>query len=353
MTLKKEFLNYIHLFRGLAIVVIVGIHCRISLPWSSNQQFSKAVFTTLLDSGTILFVFIAGFLFQYLKHKYEFFDYFKRKLKFVILPYLVVSVPILVYKYLTYSQPYEWMPNSLENQPYIIQCFYMILTGKHIGPFWFIPMIFIFYLISPLLLRLDNPKFYTYFFPFLFIAGLFTFRFGYYSTTIDSFIYFIPIYIFGMWGSAYRKQLTQTKVLYMVILFIIYIAISILEVVHIIEIPKLTSFESSNLLPYFHFNFAKVKVSLLCIILIRFFYLFNDNEISVLKKLADYSFGIFFLHMYIIQAIEIVIKTYFNNFELGLVSFVFYTLIVTIASMLLIDILKKLIGRNSRSFIGS
>lgn len=353
MTSKKEFLNYIHLFRGLAIVVIVGIHCRISLPWSNSEQFNKLIFTTLLDNGTILFVFIAGFLFQYLKHKYSFLDYFKRKLKFVVLPYILVSIPILLYKYYSYSEPYEWMPINLQNQSFFIKSLYMLFTGKHIGPFWFIPMIFIFYLISPILVKIDNPKFYKIVFPFLFIIGLFTYRFGYYSTTLDSFIHYLPIYIFGMWGSAYRKELTQVRINLVVSLFIIYLTLSFLEIVQIIEVPKLTSFESSKTLPYFHFNLSKLKVSILCIILIRFFYIFNNYNVGILKKLADDSFGIFFLHMYVITGTEILIEKYSSGFKLDALSFILYTVGVTMFSIFLIQGFKKLLDKNSRMIIGS
>lgn len=353
MKVVKDFLNYIHLFRGLAIVVIVGIHCRISLPWSHDHVLSKAIFTTVLDNGTVLFVFIAGFLFQYLKPKYQFLDYIKRKLKFVLMPYIIVSIPILVYKYYFYSHPYEWLPVSLESQSFVVKGLYMLYTGKHIGPFWFIPMIFIFYLISPFLIKIDNKKFYKYGFPFLFIAGQFTYQFGYFSTTIDSFVHYLPIYIFGMWGSTYRKQLTQVKMQCIVILFIIYMIISILEITQVIAIPKLTSFESSQLLPYFHFNFAKLKISILCIILIRFFYLFNATEVRLLKKLADNSFAIFFLHMYIITALEILVRRYYNSFELGTITFIIYTIIVTSISMILIELFKKIFGKKSRFFIGS
>jgi len=353
MTQKKEFLNYIHLFRGLAIVVIVGIHCRISFPWMESQEFGRQLFTTLLDNGTVLFVFIAGFLFQYLKRKYTFSSYFIRKLKFVILPYIIVSVPILLYKYFFHREGYAWLPDSLKDQPFYINSLYMLLTGKHIGPFWFIPMVFIFYLISPILIKIDKPEFYKFVFPLLFIAGLFTYRFGYYSSTIDSFIHYLPVYIFGMFGSAYRKELTQLKMQWVWVLFISYLTIVILELNQIIEVPKLTSFESAQSMPYFQFNFAKLKVSILCIILIRVFYKFNDYEVPSLKKLADDSFGIFFLHMYIITAIEMIIHKYYNRFELGLITFMLYTVIVTVFSILLIDVLKRVIGKNSRMIIGS
>jgi len=351
MNSNKEFLNYIHFFRGFAIVIIVGIHCRISLPWSEDQVLGRTIFTTLLDNGTVLFVFIAGFLFQYLKNKYQFNSYFKRKLRFVILPYLLISIPILLYKYL-FPQEYPWLPSSLAEMPYIIKAGYMILTGKHIGPFWFIPMIFIFYLISPLLVKIDQPKFYSFVFPILFLGGLFTFRFGYYSTIIDSFIHYLPIYIFGMWAASQRHEIIRIKKPWVVLLIILYVIIAFLEVINVISIPKLTDFISSSTLPYFAFNWAKLKACILCIICLRIFYMYNEKNSKVLKILADDSFGIYFVHMYFITLIEYVLNKYYP-IELNVVYFILYIMIVTLGSIISIEIVKKIMGSKSRMVIGS
>lgn len=351
MNSNKEFLNYIHFFRGFAIVIIVGVHCRISLPWSEEGILGKAIFTTLLDNGTVLFVFIAGFLFQYLKKKYEFKSYFKRKIRFVILPYLLVSIPILLYKYFS-PEDYPWLPTSISEKPYFIKAGYMLITGKHIGPFWFIPMIFIFYLISPLLIRVDQANFYKIVFPILFLGGLFTFRFGYYSTIIDSFIHYLPVYIFGMWAAHHRHKILSVNIQWAVLLILLYLTIASLEVTGTISIPKLTDFKSSTTLPYFAFNWAKLKACILCIICLRLFYIYNEKNSTVLIKLADDSFGIYFVHMYFITLIELVLNKYYP-IELTVLYFIIYVIIVTISSIIFIEMVKKLMGSKSRMVIGS
>src|SRR5690606_5585731 len=97
---KPVFLNYIHYLRGLAILLIVGIHCRISFPW--EHKIEARIFESLLDNSTIIFIFISGFLFQHLfVNNFNFRKYLVKKLKFVILPYLLVSIlPILDKLYL-------------------------------------------------------------------------------------------------------------------------------------------------------------------------------------------------------------------------------------------------------------
>lgn len=350
MTKKEGYLNYIHLFRGFAILIIVGIHCRISFRWPEQSLF-KDVFITLLDNGTVLFVFIAGFLFQYLQHKFDYLPYLKRKAKYVILPYIIVSIPAIILDLYSPSTP-TWMPEYVANQHDIIQGLYMLITGKHLGPFWFIPMITLFYLISPLLIKIDSAAFYKWIFPFIFLAGLFTYRFGYFSNTLDSFLHYLPVYIFGMWAAHYRGQLINLKTYWAFILSAIYCTIAVLEITDIIYIPKLSSFEEAATAPYFFFNFSKLKVSILCIILLRGFYVLNRDVIT-LKLLGDYSFGIYFVHLYVITAAEILMSKIYPDFILGPITFILYTVLVTTLSVLVVLMIKKLFPKHSRLLIGS
>lgn len=350
MIKKEGYLNYIHLFRGFAILIIVGIHCRISFRWP-EESAAKDLLITFLDNGTVLFVFIAGFLFQYLKHKFHYGTYLIKKIKYVIIPYILASIPAIFYKLYMNAVP-EWMPLSIAEQPDIVQMLYMLATGKHLGPFWFIPMITIFYLISPLLNWLDKPIFYKTIFPVLFVAGLFTFRFGYFSNTIDSFIHYLPVYIFGMWASRYRQKLISLQMLPIAILVTVYIIIALLEASGTVYAPKLSSFKDAASDEYFVFNFAKLKVSLLCIILLREFYVLN-RRVTVLELLGDYSFGIYFLHLYVITAIEMIMEKVAPEFRLNILTFFIYTALVSAVTVLLVFIIKKITGRKSRYFIGS
>ena len=348
---KSGFLNYVHMFRGLAILVIVAIHCRISFGWG-DHHLSQQFFITFLDNGTVLFVFVAGFLFQYLKANYEYADYLLRKAKYVLLPYLIVSIPVIVFRKFNQSTE-EWLPLSLADAPYVLKSAYMLISGKHLGPFWFIPMITIFYAISPLLIRLDHRRFYTTLFPIVLFAGLFTFQFGYFSNIIYSFLHFFPVYLFGMWAAHYRERLTNIKWTWIMLLVLIYLVIAILEMSGYIPVQKLTSFESSKVLPYFHFNTVKLRVMLLCIILLRVLYHFNSRNFKILGTLGDYSFGIYFTHLYVTTFIEMAVERVGLDFHLNWYLFCLYIAVVTLSSMLIVLIVKKIAGKRSRLIIGS
>ena len=96
--LKEDFLNYLHHFRGFAILLIVGVHCRTSIAWP-QESITHDVFFYALDFATILFVFISGFLFQYLNQQnLDYPSYLLKKIKHVIIPYVIVSIPAIADK---------------------------------------------------------------------------------------------------------------------------------------------------------------------------------------------------------------------------------------------------------------
>ena len=349
--MKTGYLNYIHYFRGFSIILIIAIHCRNSFSWEFHR-YEQKVWISLLDNATILFVFIAGFLFQYLNSsKFDFLKYFRRKLKFVMLPYLIVSIPAIIANLISQEiQP--WIPESIQDSM-VLQVLYMILTGKHLGPLWFMPMIFVFYVISPLLIKLDNKYFYFGVFPILFVAGLFTFRFGYFSNTWHSFVYFLPIYFFGMFASHYHEDILNMRNKLFIPLTMIFLTITLLHIEDIIEVPRLTSFQSAETLPIFAFNFTKLKMSLLSIILILAFYYMRKRSFPALNKLGDLSFGIYFIHMYLIILLRYFIVYFIPDFSFSTLTFLVFTTIIMIWSYYSIRIAKWMFKEKSRMLIGS
>ena len=86
------FLRYVHNFRAVAIVIIVAGHAVVTLGRDA-QPAQMDFLLDLLDNGTVLFVFIAGFLFEHLSRKFEYRSYLRKKLLNVIVPYLLISAP--------------------------------------------------------------------------------------------------------------------------------------------------------------------------------------------------------------------------------------------------------------------
>ena len=93
---NTSFLHFIHSFRGVAILFVVGGH--ILLDWKPGTV-SEKILDAIFQNGTVLFVFIAGYLFQHLSGKYDTLDYWKKKVQYVLLPYILISTPAIILRF--------------------------------------------------------------------------------------------------------------------------------------------------------------------------------------------------------------------------------------------------------------
>ena len=87
---RTKILNYINVFRGLAILLIIMGH---TMQFGDNSTLINNINCEMICGGTALFIFISGFLFQHLSSKFEYKNYLSKKWTNVIMPYLIVSIP--------------------------------------------------------------------------------------------------------------------------------------------------------------------------------------------------------------------------------------------------------------------
>ncbi len=350
---RDRHLPYINHLRGLAIVLIVSFHCKTSFNWGTNHYQEKFWFS-LIVYGTIVFVFISGFLFQHVHQtQFHFKTYFTKKLNYVVLPYIIVSIPAIINK-LYFDAPEPWQSGFYQSLSPIVKSGYLLVTGKHLGPFWFIPMITLVYLISPLLIFLDRSKyFYRYFFPLIFLAGLFTHDFGHNTSVFGSFLYFLPIYILGMWASKNETSIINLSWSQLSPLILLYSIIFALELMDVLAIGKTYGFAEDIRENTYLLNFGKLKMIVLCIILMNLLYRVGARRIQVLELLALYSFGVFFIHLYILRIFEKIVKITLPDFTFNSISFIGYTLVVTGVSILIVYLAKLIVGNKSRYILGS
>lgn len=343
------FLNYIHSFRAVAILFIVAGHSVYLFEWEAIR-WQERLMKSLMQNGTVLFVFVAGFLFQHLSHKFEYRRYLKSKLLNVILPYAIVSLPMLAVQALTQRGAFDpayamhW-PTTLQN------ALWSLLTGYHILPFWFIPMISVFYLLAPLLLRIDRDGRGYYALPLLLMVTVFVHRPSDFTHIWHSCAYFLPVYLFGMWFSRHRDRVMDWHDRALPWLVALVVGLVWLEVGYLQRGGAIGSaglFSTENGV----FGTNALQKILLCgvlLVILRRYGGFFDRK---LDYLAHISFGIYFLHMYFIQG--------YTRFVAGEVfpgaSLLRYwaavTLVVALCVMCL-WIAKKVLGRHSRKFVGS
>ena len=228
----------------------------------------------------------------------------------------------------------------------------MLVTGKHFGPFWFIPMITIFYLIAMPLRYLNQQNyFYSLIFPLLLFMSFFLFRFGHNSSVFESFIYFFPIYIYGMWTSQFQDKILKYHRLILAFSCVLYVTITYLEVRGIISLSKSFAFGyQSEIEPLL--NFGKIKAVALCMILLIILYRLRNIDAKLWRTLGSYSFGIYFIHLYIMRAIEMIISGIAIEITFNGLSYVFYTGIIIFICTTSVFLVRLIFGKHSRYIIG-
>lgn len=300
---KREMLNYINVFRGLAILlIVVGHTMQIGNPgtWVNNIAFE--IFT----GGTALFIFISGFLFQHLSDRYEYKTYLKKKWTNVILPYIITAIPGII---LCFTMPIAY-GNPFDGLNPFAQIGIFLTTGRVQNvPTWYIPMICIFFLLADAFLILEKKKVLYKLLPFLFLITLLIPRMAlepenlvgmsyaakyleYIKYVLNGFVHFASMYILGMYFSAYKDKIAlcyDKRRLF----------ISLMLLTSAIDIYLLHNFGISN------GTISKIFLTLIVLGYLKHY----DEQIKNCKwfnnsmdMVAKYSFSIFFVHWYIFFA---------------------------------------------------
>ncbi len=331
---NRHFLGYINNFRGMAILFIVFGHCISAFDWHTSENVSR-ILKIFFSNGTVLFVFIAGYLFQYLSGKFLFSRYFYNKILNVGLPYIVCSIPAILY-FIFIDKRWDLPPEFYLNSK-VIQIIEFYLTGAHITPFWFIPMIFLYYLISPVLVFLDQKNLLYYLLPFSFIVSCYVGR----GTIPENFVHFFSVYIFGMFCSKFKQRVNYIITLktFLLVDFLLILVFSYIQFFNLIGSSYLQ------------------KLCLTIFILAIFYSIenkFSSKSKNIFEPLAVTSFGVFFIHSYIISGIKLIVLKFSGEYFHGTVlNYFFFSFFILFISTVIILFGKKILGSKSRYIIGS
>jgi len=334
---EKEFLNYIHYSRGLAIMAIVARHLIFPLEETNPGLYDFLLLIT--GNSSILFVFISGFLFEYLLPKYNYKQYLSKKVRFVILPYLIFSIPALI----LYAFDLPWAQFNLESEiagfgDYSLfhRLVMLLITGAHQWHFWFIPMITLIYLSAPILKFVDrNPLLYMVL-PILIGVAVFMGRPTF--APLRSYLYFLPVYMMGMLASRYRGVMFEAMNKYKGIIWILFLFLI------------LTSW---TYLRFRNFEWLYFQKIIGAFVLLKVMKEVSSKTVKwALSLLAKYSFTIYFIHMYVhifLRHLSITIGAYEKP------DLLVFTVLVTLnllISIFLAHLAKYFLGSRSKSLLG-
>jgi len=335
-TRKKEFINYIHNFRGVAILFVVAGH--LLLEWQPHAPIHRFM-EVFWENGTVLFVFIAGYLFQHLSRKFEYGSYLVKKLQNVILPYFVVSLPIIVYRLVTHDYPgyILLMEAGFPSWPAWEKITWFMLHGGHLQPLWFVPMISLFYLAAPLFIYIDrHPRLYWTLIAFCAVSFLVVRE--PFNDIPRMFVHFISVYVFGMFMSRYRQEYLEFAKKY----YWLITAFTILAF-------------TANLVWYEQYNnpLEYLDKMLFCCFFLYWLWRLDRYVPAFFSLLADVSFGLFFIHYYTLLVVKAIYERVAGHPIPG--NIVYWTIdlvLVMVGSVLFIQAVRKLFPKQSRYLIG-
>jgi surface polysaccharide O-acyltransferase-like enzyme len=334
--LDRDFLGYIHSFRAIALLYVVSSHCISAFDWSFNP-LEKRVLQVLLGNGSVLFAFISGYLFQHLSNKFHPKRYLKTKFTNIVLPYLLLSIPAILTFTLFIGREDVW--KGFYNNPKWLQVILFYVTGMHLAPFWFVPMMSIFYVISPLLIRLDRAEVFYWTIPaFVFLSC----AHGRGTLPHTEFVYYFSVYFLGMACSHYKKiinaRLSQTK--WMIFWGSLALFLVVIQLIFI------------NTTMY-NINFLQ-KLTL-CFLYIGILVKLKEKGCHpYLNVIADVSFGIYLLHSYVISFLKMLCKFFMGSyFSGGPVGCLIFSIVILWACTQSLLFAKKFLGSKSRMILGS
>ena len=345
---KKKFLNSIDYFRGIAIILIVLGHCYDLSHWQISSNVDK-LFYSLTLNGSVYFVFISGFLYNHVFYpRFKYKKFMLKKTQFVFLPYLLFSlVPILLT--VLVGDGGQYLPNNLRGQPVLAVLWYLV-TGRIIYAYWYIPMAMLLFAISPAINWLIKSKKVLLAICFLLPISLIIHRPVDNINPLHSLIYFLPIYLIGIWSSINQKEIyaylrnNQQKL----ILAVGAIALGLIQVF---------VFQASGNFHKEFWSFTVIDVNLLQKIILCFLFmsildLYEDTDIKIMKKTAATSFAIYFIHPFLINIIISLTRRLNIKYSGNIFTLLAATFLVTIVSMAIAYTVKAVLKKKSRYLIG-
>lgn len=367
--MEKKKLDFINYYRAYAIIMIVAGH---TLMWGRGFNYRLNEF--LFQGGTFLFVYIAGYLFEYLSYKFNYLTYLQKKLTNVVIPSFIIMIPVTICYLFSKNIPNDPLVNlSLAKR---------VIAGITIGrilnpPLWFIGMICVLFLLAPLFLYVRKHK--IFWGALLISSVMYTsltkrvplYSYAEHSLTLLSLykkeyipilmraLYFLSPYLLGMFScqmvEKYGNFIKEHKEKIFYVSLGIYYAIFYYYVFFLKNI---------------HIGSLGIFRILSCIFFLFFFINFESfiNKCIPMKKwfniLADYSFGIFFVHylfknLYDYHTIfkqwvpDLYIhKNVLKYFLYASGEFVFSLLGSIFTIYLILKVLGKIGIKNTRMFIG-
>jgi len=209
--MKNNYLNSFNYLRAIAIVMIVSGHS-INLSGFKIDTIPEKVFANLILGGSHIFLFISGFLFHHIYFKdFSYQNFIKKKIRFVLFPYLFLSIIPILYYVVTSTGPHLNNYNSnIHNiwSSYLYPIIWYLYTGKINFAYWYVLFIMVVFVLQPLFIKfiMLRPSKQIAILMLFYTLSIFIHRPNYNINLIQSVFFFTPVYLFGIFASIHREK---------------------------------------------------------------------------------------------------------------------------------------------------
>jgi peptidoglycan/LPS O-acetylase OafA/YrhL len=331
-------LQFIQLVRGLAIIGIVACHCQDLFDVSDPVR--SAPMNMLSRHVNVVFVIVSGFLFQYLSSRYDYGKYLKSKATNVLTPYVVCSAPAILL-YVAGLKATPDIADATGSQNSIDLVITLLLTGKAIAPYWFVPMACIFFLMAPVWRWIDqNPRWFLIIPVLLCVSAMVGRSFGDVSP-LQNALFYAPAYLIGMATSHFRETvLPWLARLSLPLMMSVFVALLLRSSPGLFDFAAFFSkiLFALGLVGWLsQTGLAQSRTS------------YNQDALAI----GESSFGIYFIHYYIVSAINMLIMGGYIGRPHGFAAFAALLVAVMAASVMIVLTVQIACGRSSKMLVGA
>ncbi len=339
--------------RAVAILLVVFTHIPMQNFFTQvdNNTFSlQRLFFVLFQNGTVVFVFISGYLFNLLNKNLKYKDYILKKIKYVISPYIIIFTCCL---FLRWQINPDNIPLFLRHaNPTTTILLSYVFNGWVLVPLWYIPMITLFFIAAPIIKWITNSRHCLLFVLISLAISFVTLRpWENYNPTL-SFIHFFGIYLLGCFLAKENSKITFTSNKTTLTLFLLFF-LSIIGSYRSLEKINLTSyFELQVIYKEIVIDWMTIQKTILCLILYSISQKKYTKSHWLIKLIADYSFGVFFIHEILIILLFKAWKLMTGVSSTNSITFIPTGFFVFTISILMVHIAKMILKGKSRYVIG-
>lgn len=356
-TARVAHLEYLDGFRGVAIMFVVMIHANNAMLQRgierTEDQFSWVwtFFHILSHNSTVYFALISGVLYAYHLHTKPHIAFLRSRFEAVVVPYVLVSALLTV---LITGLAAARSGDPPSTAAFAGDLAFNILTGEAWNHLWYIPVIVVLYVISPLLLRgVEDPRAGRPLAVTLVCLPLLVSRTGT-DITFSMLVYFAGVYTVGLLiGRDPERVLARLSDHVGVIALIAVIAATAVWLIdwYGLEFLGPTSFRESAIYA------LRISLAMLILVWLRAnFTSLSPVAKTALNQIAAYSFGIYFLHAPLLRPIVKILGLLVpegNPSWALMIAVIISFLVSLLTTWLIVHVIKFVSGDKSKLLIGS